>query len=54
MNDRHRVAAREVATRRRRMAPFSLARIPDPRSLGRRLRLGRSQPRLDATYRSAV
>jgi hypothetical protein len=46
--------ARLVADTRRRMAPPSLARIPDTRSLGRRPQLGLSHPRIDANYRSTI
>jgi len=45
MGDRQFLVAREVAATHRRMAPPSLARIPDTCSLGRRPRLGRSHPR---------
>jgi hypothetical protein len=47
-------AAREVAATHRRMAPPSLARILDTRSIGRRLRLGLSNPRIDDNYRSTI
>jgi hypothetical protein len=54
MTDRQFLAAREVVATHRRMAPPSLARIPDTRSIGRRPRLGRSHPRIDGHYRSAI
>jgi hypothetical protein len=54
MTDRRYMAAREVAATRRRMAPPSLARIPDTRSIGQRPRLGRSHPRIDRHHRSAI
>jgi hypothetical protein len=47
MPDRQYLAARMVAATRRRLAPPSLARIPDTRSLGRRPLLGLSHPRID-------
>jgi len=54
MADRQFLVARVVAETRRRMAPPVLARIPDTRSNGRRLRLGLSHPRIDGQYRSAI
>jgi hypothetical protein len=54
MTDRQFNDAREVAAAHRRMAPPSLARIPDTHSLARRPRLGRSHPRIDVNYRSAI
>jgi hypothetical protein len=50
MLGRQSIAAREVAATHRRMAPPSLARIPETRSLGRRPRLGRSDPRIDDRF----
>jgi len=52
MTDRQFLAAREVAATHRRLAPPSLARIPDTCSIGRRPRLGRSHPRIDEHNRS--
>jgi hypothetical protein len=54
MVDRQFPAARMVAETRRRMAPPSLARIPDTRSLGRRPRLGLGHPRIDENCRSTI
>jgi len=54
MADRQSNAAREAAATHRRMSPPSLARIPDTRSIGRRPRLGRGHPRIDADSRSAI
>jgi hypothetical protein len=54
MTDRQLIAAREEAATRRRMAPPSLARIPDTRSIGRRPRLGHSHPGIDANHRSVI
>jgi hypothetical protein len=54
MIDRQLIVARAVAATRRRMAPPSLARIPDTRSIGRCPRLGRSQACIDANYRSII
>jgi len=54
MTDRQFLAAREVAATHRRLAPPSLARIPDTRSIGRRPRLGRSHPRITDDYRSVI
>jgi hypothetical protein len=54
MADRQFLAARVVAATHRRMAPPSLARIPDTRSIGRRPRLGRSHPRIDGNHRSTI
>jgi hypothetical protein len=54
MPDQQCIAAREVAATHRRMAPPSLARIPDTRSLGRRPRLGLSHPRIGGHYRSGI
>jgi hypothetical protein len=48
------LAARMVAATHRRLAPPALARIPDTRSHGRRPRLGRSHPRIDGHYQSAI
>jgi hypothetical protein len=54
MADRQLLAARLVAETRRRLAPPSLARTPDTRSVGRRPRFGLSHPRIDGNYRSAI
>jgi hypothetical protein len=54
MTDRQFLAARMVAATRRRLAPPLLARFPDTRSSRRRPRLGRSHPRIDGNYRSAI
>ena len=54
MTDRQFIAARMVAETRRRLAPPSLARIPDTRSVGRRPRLGLVHPRIDDNYRSVI
>jgi hypothetical protein len=54
MADRQFAAARMAAEAHRRLAPPSLARIPDTRSLGRRPRLGLSRPRIDGNYRPAI
>jgi hypothetical protein len=54
MTDRRFLAARMVAETRRRLAPPSLARIPDTRSVGRRPRLGLGHPRIDGNHRSAI
>jgi hypothetical protein len=54
MVDRQFTAARMVAETLRRLAPPSLARIPDTRSLGRRPRLGLSHPRIDGNCRSTI
>jgi len=54
MVDRRFLAARMVAETHRRLAPPSLARIPDARSDGRRPRLGLGHPRIDGNYRSAI
>jgi hypothetical protein len=54
MTDRQFIAARMVAETRRWMAPPSLARIPDTRSVGRRSELGLSHPRIDGNYRSVI
>jgi len=54
MVDRQYIAAPEVAATLRRMAPPSLARIPDTRSIERRPRLGRSHPGIDGHYRSTI
>jgi len=54
MTDRKSSAAREVTATHRRVAPPSLPRIPDTRSIGQRPRLGRSHPRIDADSRSAI
>jgi len=54
MTDRQFLAAREVAATHRRLAPPSLARIPDTCSIGRRPRLGRSHPRIDGHDRSVI
>jgi hypothetical protein len=54
MGDRQYIAAWMVAATRRRMAPPSLARIPDTRSIGQRPRLGRSHPHIDGHYRSPI
>jgi len=54
VTDQQFLAAREVAATRRRMAPPSLARIPDTRSIVRRPRLGRSHPRIEGHCRSVT
>jgi hypothetical protein len=54
MVDRQYLTARAVTATHRRMAPPSLARIPDTRSIGRRFRLGRSHPRIDEHPRSTI
>jgi len=54
MVDRQFLAARLVAETHRRLAPPSLARMPDTRSVGRRPRLGLSHPRIDDNYRSTI
>jgi hypothetical protein len=54
MADRQFLAVRMVAATHRRLAPPSLARIPDTHSVGRRPRLGLSHPRIDGNYRSAI
>jgi hypothetical protein len=54
MADRQFLAARGVAETHRWLAPPSLARIPDTRSVGRRPRLGLGHPRIDGNYRSAI
>jgi hypothetical protein len=54
MVDRQSSAARMVAETRRWLAPPSLARIPDTRSLGRRPQLGLGPPRIDDSYRSTI
>jgi hypothetical protein len=54
MVERRFLAARGVAATHRRPTPPALARIPDARSRGRRLRLGRSQPRIDGHHRSTI
>jgi hypothetical protein len=54
MTDRQSIVAREVAATLRRMAPPSLARIPDTREIGRRPQPGRSHPRIDVDYRSVI
>jgi hypothetical protein len=54
MTDRQFIAARMVAETRCRLAPPSLARIPETRSLGRRPRLGLGHPRIDDNYRSVI
>jgi hypothetical protein len=54
VTDRQFLVAREVAATHRRMAPPSLARIPDTRSIERRPRLGRSHLRIDGHHRSVV
>jgi hypothetical protein len=54
MVDRQFIAARLVAETRSRLAPPSLARIPDSRSVGRRPQLGFSHPRIDGNYRSTI
>ena len=54
MTDRQFIAARMAAETRRRLAPPSLARIPDTRSVGRRSRLGLGHPRIDENHRSVI
>jgi hypothetical protein len=54
MVDRQSLVARGVAAKHRRLAPPSLARIADMRSLRRRPLLGLSHPRIDGNYRSAI
>jgi len=54
MVDRQFLAARLVAETHRRLAPPSLAHIPDTRSLGRLPRLGLGNPRIDGNYRSTI
>ncbi|MGH3136728.1 MAG: hypothetical protein ACRDPV_09585 [Gaiellaceae bacterium] len=54
MADGQFLVARLVAETRRRLAPPVLARIPDTRSHGRRLRLGLRHPRIDGNFRSAI
>jgi hypothetical protein len=54
MIDRQFIVARLVAEARRGMAPPSLARIPDTRSLGRRPRLGLGHPRIGTNCRSTI
>jgi hypothetical protein len=54
MGDPRFLAAREVAATHRRLAPASLARIADTRSLGPRFLLGLSHPRIDGNHRSPI
>src|SRR5438128_49448 len=54
MVDRQFLVARAVAETHRRLAPPSLARIPDTRSVRRRPRLGLNHPRIDGNYRSTI
>ncbi len=54
MVDRQFLAARMVAETHRWLAPPSLTRIPDTRSLGRRPRLGLSHPRIDGNHRPTI
>jgi hypothetical protein len=54
MVDRQFTVARLVAETRRWLAPPSLARIPDTRSVGRRPQLGLAHPCIDANYRSTI
>jgi hypothetical protein len=54
MVDRQFLVARLVAETPRRLTPPLLARIPDTRSDGRRLRLGLSHPCIDGNYRSTI
>jgi hypothetical protein len=54
MIDRQFIVARLVAETRRWLAPPSLARIPDTRSVGRRPQLGLSHPRIDGNCRSII
>jgi hypothetical protein len=54
MTDRQFILARLVAATRRWLAPPSLARIPDTRSVGRRPQLGLGHPRIDDNYRSVI
>jgi len=54
MTDRQFIVARMVAETHRRLAPPSLARIPDTPSVGRRPRLGLGDPRIDDNYRSVI
>jgi hypothetical protein len=48
------LAAQMVAATLRRMAPPSLARIPDTRSIRRRPRLGLSHPRIGGHHRQTI
>jgi hypothetical protein len=54
MTDRQFIVVRMVVETHRRLAPPSLARIPDTRSVGRRPRLGLDHPRIDDNRRSAI
>jgi hypothetical protein len=54
MTDRQFLVARMVAETHRWLAPPSLARIRDTRSVGRRPQLGLGHPRMNGTYRSAI
>jgi len=54
MIDREFIVARMVAEMHRRLAPPSLARIPDTHSVGRRPRLGLGHPRIDDNDRSVI
>jgi hypothetical protein len=54
MADRQFIAARLVAKSRRWLAPPSLARIRDTRSVGRRPQLGLGNPRIGGNYRPAI
>jgi hypothetical protein len=54
MADRQLPAARMVTETRHRLAPPSLARIPDTRLLGRRPRLGLGHPRIGGNHRSTI
>jgi hypothetical protein len=54
MSDWQFSVARMVPASHRRMAPSSLARIPETRSIGRRPRLGRSHPRIVGHYQSLI
>jgi hypothetical protein len=54
MVERQFLVARLVAETRRRLAPPVVARIPETRSDGRRLRLGVSHPRSDCNYPSTI
>jgi hypothetical protein len=54
MDDRQFTVVRMVAETHRQLAPPSLARIPDMRSVGRRPRLGLGHPHIDGNYRSSI
>jgi hypothetical protein len=54
MTDLQLIAAWLVAETHRWLASRSLARIPDTRSVARRLQLGLSHPRIDGNCRSVI